>query len=114
MTDDLTAAQLVALVRQAAADGLTLAAARTQAVAVPLTPIEYGPLRDSLTVIPATDDDLEAAVVSDLPYAVRQHEDLHLRHPKGGQAKYLEVASLRTEADAEQLIAAAVRRRLGA
>lgn len=26
----------------------------------------------------------------DLPYAIRQHEDLTLSHPNGGQAKFLE------------------------
>lgn len=113
MSGDLSAAQLVALLREGVADGLTLAADRQQAVAVPLTPLEHGDLRGSLTVVPADVHDLEAAVVSDLPYAVRQHEDLDLRHESGG-AKFLEVAAENTANEAEQLIAAAVRRRLGA
>lgn len=112
MSRDIPAAELAALVREAAATGLTLAAHRVQAVAVPLTPIEYGDLRSSLTVVDADVDDLEAAVVSDLPYAVRQHEDLSLRH-EGGQAKYLEQAALQSIGEVEQIMAAQVARTLG-
>lgn len=34
--------------------------------------------------------DLVGSVVVDQVYAQYQHESLHLRHPRGGQAKYLE------------------------
>lgn len=109
---NVTAEALVEAVRAAAAEGLNLAATRVQAVAVPRTPLEEGTLRDSLTVVDATPDDLESAVVSDLPYAVRQHEDLTLRHDDG-QAKYLESAALDSAREVEQLIAAAALRALG-
>ena len=33
---------------------------------------------------------IQAAVTFNRPYAVRQHEELGYRHPKGGKAKYLE------------------------
>ncbi|GAB2457548.1 HK97 gp10 family phage protein [Xylanimonas ulmi] len=94
------------------ADGLTLAAERVRAVAVPRTPIEYGDLRSSLTVDPAGPGDREATVFSDLPYAARQHEDLSLRHDDG-QAKYLETAALDSADEVGQIIAAQVARALG-
>jgi len=112
VSDAMSAAEMVAAVRTAAAEGLTLAAERVRAVAVPRTPLEYGDLRDSLTVVPADEASLESAVVSDLPYAVRQHEDLSLRHDDG-QAKYLESAALDSRAEVEQIVAGTVRRRLG-
>lgn len=108
----MTAAEMEAAARAALAEGLSLAAERVRAVAVPRTPLEYGDLRSSLTVVPATERDLASAVVSDLPYAVKQHEDLSLRHDDG-QAKYLESAALDSARDVEQIVAGAVRRKLG-
>ena len=52
-----------------------------------LVPVEDGDLRDSGTV---TVNNTEGVVSYNTPYAVRQHEDMTLRHPRGGQAKYLE------------------------
>ncbi len=56
-----------------------------------LAPIDTGDLRGSAY---ATTRDkstgLEGEVGYPLPYAVRQHEEVGYRHPKGGQAKYLE------------------------
>lgn len=109
---NLSAEQIVRLVREGAAEGLTLAAERVRAVAVPRTPLEYGDLRSSLTVVPAEESELTSAVVSDLPYAVKQHEDLTLRHDDG-QAKYLESAALDSSREVEQIVATSVRRRLG-
>lgn len=108
----MSAAEMVRRVREGAAEGLTLAAERVRAVAVPRTPLEYGDLRSAHTVVPATPDDLESAVVNDLPYAVKQHEDLTLRHDDG-QAKFLESAALDSAREVEQIVAASVRRRLG-
>lgn len=105
-------AAIIAALRESAAEGLTLAAEHVRGVAVPRTPLEYGDLRSSLTVTPATPGDLESAVSSDLPYAVRQHEDLDLQHDDG-QAKYLESAALDSLDEVGQIIGAAVRRRLG-
>lgn len=110
----MSAAEIMRLAREGAAEGLNLAAERVRAVAVPLTPIaqDGGDLRSSLTVVPATPDDLESAVATDLPYAVKQHEELSYRHPNGGQAKYLETAALESAREVEEIVAAAVRRRL--
>lgn len=50
-------------------------------------PVDQGELRDSGAVT-QTDD---GAIISyNTPYAVKQHEDIALRHPHGGQAKFLE------------------------
>jgi hypothetical protein len=55
-------------------------------------PIQDGTLINS----GATDVDeaaMEAVVTYDTPYAIKQHEDLSLRHPNGRQAKFLESAA---------------------
>jgi hypothetical protein len=50
------------------------------------------------------------AVISyDTPYAVRQHESFHLRHPRGGGPRFLENALLARARDVENGVAAAVR-----
>lgn len=108
----IPAEQLVSLVRVAAAEGLTATAERVRAVAVPLTPLEYGDLRSSLTVVPADPVDLESAVATDLPYAARQHEDLTLRHDDG-QAKFLETAALTSRQNIAALMLTAARRYIG-
>lgn len=100
--------QILATIRAAAARGLTLGAEVVRGDAVPRTPLEYGDLRSSLTVTPASADELAAAVSSDLPYAVRQHEDLSLRHDDGGP-KYLENAVHDRAQDVVGLVAAEVR-----
>lgn len=107
-----SAAELVALSRQGMAEGLNLAAERVRGVSVARTPIQYGDLRSSQTVVPATESELESAVVSDLDYAVPVHENLTARHPTG-QAKFLESASLESVAEVEQIVGAAIRRKLG-
>jgi len=101
-----------AATRAGAADGLNLIAERVRALAVPLTPMELGDLRSSLTVHGATESDLESAVTSGLVYAPRHHEDLSLRHKRGG-AKYLEGPALEVgQSEAGRLMAAAVRKAL--
>lgn len=108
----MSADQIIALAREAAVEGLNLSAERVRAVAVPLTPLEYGDLRSSLTVDPATEADLESAVTSDLEYAVYVHEDLAARHDDG-QAKFLEEAARQSAGEVEQIMGAALARRLG-
>jgi hypothetical protein len=74
-------------------------------------PIEEATLERSgvASVDPAK---LEGAVSYDTVYAVRQHEDLNLRHDDGRKAKYLE-DPMRDEAEAVgELIAAQIRRSL--
>lgn len=56
---------------------------------------------------------LRGVVYYDTPYAVRQHEDLTLRHDAGRTAKYLEKA-MNSEMDTcRRLIATAIRDELG-
>lgn len=101
-----------AAMRDAAARGLTKAANRVQAVTIPRTPMDTGDLRSSITVAPATREDMVATVSTELPYAAKQHEDLTLRH-KHGQAKFLESALNDTRAEVDAIIAAEVRKVLG-
>lgn len=85
-------------------------AAYLLAQAIPRTPIRDGPLRAS----GGTDvEDGRASVYFDTPYAARQHEEVGWRHPKGGQAKYLETAVLEERGNAQRIVAAEVRRALG-
>jgi hypothetical protein len=82
----------------AARDFVIKAANGLLAQAVPLAPIETGTLRGSAVgPDPETgehfierDDYVEAMVSFNTPYAARQHEELEWKHPRGGQAKYLE------------------------
>src|SRR4051812_17319422 len=49
------------------------------------------------------------AVISyDTPYVVRQSESRHLRHPRGGHARFLEIALLDRARDVENGVAAAI------
>lgn len=80
------------------------------AQAIPRTPIRDGDLRSS----GGTDvDDNRASIYFDTEYAARQHEELGWRHPKGGQAKYLENTMLEERGRARDIMAAEVRRALG-
>ena len=53
-------------------------------------PIDTGDLRGNCTLDLKYLDALYVSVGYNLPYALRQHEELTWRHPKGGKAKYLE------------------------
>ena len=91
----------------AAIDAATERAARLGAEHVltesrALVPHEEGTLERSGKV---TADGTTAAVSYDTPYAVRQHEDLNLRHDDGRTAKYLE-RPLHEQADTVAAIAA--------
>lgn len=112
----MSAAQIKALLHQAAAEGLTEAAEHVQKVARARTPDDPATggddLRASLKVDPATEASLESAVYTNSEYAVYQHENLTLAHPTG-QSKYLETAAREAGAQVEQIVGAAVRRKLG-
>lgn len=107
---------MAALIREAAAEGLTEVAEHVQQVARDRTPDDPATggddLRASLTVEPATTGSLESAVYTNSEYALYQHENLTLAHPTG-QSKFLETAALESRRDMEQIMAAAARRRLG-
>ncbi|MFB9852444.1 hypothetical protein ACFFMR_18880 [Micromonospora andamanensis] len=70
-------------------DGLELSAEHLLQVSSGEVPHEEGDLERSGEV--SRDDQQMAVAVSyDRPYAVRQHEDMTLRHDQGRKAKYLE------------------------
>lgn len=71
--------------------GVALAAEHILGVSNKNVPIEEATLERSGTV--STDPgNFSAAVSYDTPYAVKQHEDMSLRHDNGRTAKYLENA----------------------
>lgn len=63
-------------------------------------------------VVSVDETELTAAVSYDTPYAVRQHEDLTLRHPNGRRSKYLESAWADSQHLAPQIIGNQIRRAL--
>lgn len=96
--------------RGATRKALGKGAAFILAQAIPRTPIRDGDLRSSGGTDVADD---RASVYFDTEYAARQHEELGWRHPKGGQAKYLENTMLEERGRARDIMAAEVRRALG-
>ncbi|MGA5354047.1 hypothetical protein ACPCJU_16980 [Streptomyces thermodiastaticus] len=97
--------------RAGAARGVRLALEHLLQVSRERVPIEEGTLERSGTVT-VNEADLEGAVSYDAPYAVRQHEDLTLRHDRGRTAKYLEGPLHEENGVMTQMIAAQVRRAL--
>lgn len=98
--------------RRGAVRGLQVATEHLLQVSRTQVPIEEGTLERSGTasVDPAS---LKGAVSYDTPYAVKQHEDLGLRHDDGRKGKYLE-DPMNSEAETMRaLIAAEIRRALG-
>jgi hypothetical protein len=112
----MSAAQMKALMHEAAAEGLTEAATFVRDATRPRTPNDPttggDDLSGSLTVDPATPGSLEATVYTDAEHAIYQHEALNIQHPTG-EAKYLENTTLDSAGDVERIVGAAVRRRLG-
>lgn len=51
-------------------------------------------------------------IVFDTPYAAKQHEDQHLRHPRGGGPKYLERALTDVIPHLQNIVGSAVHSRL--
>ena len=76
--------------------------------ALPRVPVEFGVLRASHYVAPpdnAGTADVDVEVGFGTVYAVPQHERMDYRHPRGGQAKYLESAVRAVEGRALDLLA---------
>ncbi|MGD6762045.1 hypothetical protein ACOKM5_24230 [Streptomyces sp. BH097] len=94
-----------------ASRGVRLALEHLLQVSRGRVPIEEGTLERSGTVT-VNEADLEGAVSYDTPYAVRQHEDMTLRHDNGRTAKYLEGPLHEENGVMSQIIAAQVRRAL--
>lgn len=68
-------------------DGLVDCGVDLQSKSVQEAPVDTGDLRADCAV---TEELLDVTVGYDLPYAMKQHEELGYNHPKGGKAKYLE------------------------
>lgn len=81
--------RILAALSGATMKGLELAGEHLLQVSGDLVPHEEGDLQRSGEVS-KDEADLAVAVSYDRPYAVRQHEDLALRHDEGRRAKYLE------------------------
>lgn len=98
-------------VEEAAARGLKKAAEHILTESRKIVPIEEGTLERSGEVS-IDEGKLIAAVSYSTPYAVKQHEDLSLRHDAGRRGKYLE-SIINSEGDeAQGIVAAEVRRAL--
>ncbi|WP_406334357.1 minor capsid protein [Streptomyces zaomyceticus] len=97
--------------REGALRGIRLGAEHLLAESRKVVPIEEATLERSGT---ATVDEasLTAAVSYDTPYAVRQHEDMDLRHDEGRTAKYVERPLVEQAGVINEIIAAQVRRSL--
>lgn len=104
----LNTEQVKQRVKQGAVRGVSEAARVVEAAAVPLTPLgETGNLRQSAQAVPGTDTGgkVEGAVRYDgLPYIRRQHEETTWKHPRAGQAKYLETARAQNAERVAQII----------
>lgn len=102
--------------RDAARVGLVVAGDHVLGVSNARAPIERGMAGGLISTGQATvaDDELRSAVSYDAPHAVRQHEDLSYKHDAGRQAKYLESAMADESSTVGQIIAEAIRRKMGA
>lgn len=79
--------------------------------AIPITPVEFGPLRASGYVSPPQHSGPARYVEVGFGtrYAVPQHERFDYQHPRGGGPKYLERAAVQTAPRVLPIILAAVR-----
>lgn len=96
---------------QATLEGLQDAAELILAASRDLVPLEEGTLERSGRV--TTDGVSRVAISYDTPYAVRQHEDLTLRHTGGRSAKYLERPFMSMQAQVRAIVAQRVKKALG-
>lgn len=97
--------------RTGALRGVRIGAEHLLQVSRDRVPIEEATLERSGTVT-VDEADVSAVVSYDTPYAVRQHEDMTLRHDAGRTAKYLEDPLKEEQSVILDLIAAQVRRSL--
>ncbi|MEC3977903.1 minor capsid protein [Amycolatopsis sp. H20-H5] len=104
-------AKITGATRSATVRGLVLAAEHVLGEARKIVPHEEGTLERSGTA--SLDEAALAAAISfDTPYAVRQHEDMSLKHDDGRTAKYLEGPLTAEAATVRELIAAEIRKGL--
>jgi hypothetical protein len=107
-----TGDRAIAEIERAAARGLALWTEAVLTESNAHVPIDEGTLERS-GVAQVDGGALEGAVDYDMPYAVRQHEDLEARHAPGRAAKYLENALNATRESGPRLVAAEIRRVTG-
>jgi hypothetical protein len=96
-------------IRAATVRGLALWAENLLSESRAIVPLDEATLSRS-GVASVDEDELTAAVSYDTSYAVRQHEDMMLRHPGGRQAKYLEQPFIATKQLAAKIIANQIRK----
>lgn len=102
---------VTAQMRAGAVRGLFLAAEHVLSESRMVVPIEEATLsRSGATSVDA--EALKAAVSYDTPYAMRQHEDLTLRHDVGRTAKYLERPLESTRREQQKIIGDSIRGRM--
>lgn len=118
MTMKIEAGQVIANLNAAVGDilkagrqGLLVAGEHVLGVSNAQVPLEEGDLARSGGV--SQDGDGRTAISYDTPYAVRQHEDLTLRHDAGRNAKFLEKAIAAERDMAARLVQVAIRRATG-
>lgn len=103
---------------QAAEDGVTVAMEYALEEASRTVPILNSPLQQSGVASVARGSAGETLIVGAVsystPYAVRQHENLTYRHAPGRRAKWLELTFVERQDVISRLLAAQVRRRIGA
>lgn len=99
-----------ARVKSATKAGLRIAGEHILGVSNRQVPHEEGDLERSGVV---SEGDNEVAISYDTPYAVRQHEDLSMKHDAGRNAKYLERACKTEASTAGRLIATHIKRTVG-
>ncbi|MGI5252775.1 hypothetical protein [Actinacidiphila glaucinigra] len=105
--------QVLAQLRAAEVRGVQLATEHVLERSRDRVPIEEGTLeRSGVASVDDEGDQVTGAVSYDQPYAVRQHEDMTLRHDQGRTAKYLEGPLLEEADQIQALIAAQIRRAL--
>ena len=105
--------QVQAAVQAALMRGLVMAGEHILNVSNSQVPHEDGDLERSGVVTQSSPSDKTVAISYDTPYAVRQHEDLSLRHDAGRNAKFLSNACSSEAKTAGRLIAQAVKSVVG-
>jgi hypothetical protein len=100
--------QAKARAKQAEQEGLRKAGEFVRGESQQRAPVDEGTLRASATLKDVDADTVSVGFYT--PYAAKQHEEVGYRHPKGGQAKYLESVLTEEQPTIKALIAASVRR----
>ena len=96
------------------ADGLRLATEHLLTEANKSVPHDEGTLeRSGVASVESQSGKRRGAVSYDTPYAVRQHEDMSVHHDGKGRAKWLETTMAQEADTVGQIVATAIRKRVG-